>query len=428
MSTGKGVLAMTAEGRLTYCKAPEDQRGMGRCNHIAHIKEGQEISDFVQENSIAGELVPYRMTLQEKADYDLITGRKQLADPECEGGYIELDTPVWSPANIREFAEVSGLTPGVIRSIINGKKELKGFGTGVDALNKYAEEQFGYEATKDIYVIPYRYREDMPDAKNPINALYNAVITSRKNPQKNQEAFDRLLNNEKVFQKYGLQSLGHRGIPYQSLGGKFAGKKGIMRGLMTGFSVADSAHLVITPCKEIGPDEVGAPSHVVATLWEGDLYKHMVNKGYPPTKTRDWIEYMKDPNIDHDISNLRALDEFMGEMKAKCLLNRAPSLHNASLVGCYVRVNGAVETKGIGFESTNYSRNTFMCSPSYYSGFNADNDGDMMSISKIYADEDVFKDTFTVDNILISHNPKNINESLMKPTKDSLFGLLNLLG
>ena len=43
------VLALTEDGRLTYCIAPEDQRGKGRCNHVGHQKEGQSVQNFIKE-------------------------------------------------------------------------------------------------------------------------------------------------------------------------------------------------------------------------------------------------------------------------------------------------------------------------------------------------------------------------------------------
>jgi len=43
------VLALTEDGRMTYCVSPEDQRGKGRCNHVAHQKEGQSVADFIEE-------------------------------------------------------------------------------------------------------------------------------------------------------------------------------------------------------------------------------------------------------------------------------------------------------------------------------------------------------------------------------------------
>lgn len=40
------VLAMTADGRLTYCEAPPDKRGIGRCNHVCHQENGESEEEF----------------------------------------------------------------------------------------------------------------------------------------------------------------------------------------------------------------------------------------------------------------------------------------------------------------------------------------------------------------------------------------------
>lgn len=45
----KRRLAMNEKGELTYCSAPIDKIGQGRCNHIAHHEEGQSIEEFVKE-------------------------------------------------------------------------------------------------------------------------------------------------------------------------------------------------------------------------------------------------------------------------------------------------------------------------------------------------------------------------------------------
>ena len=41
------VLALTEDGRITFCSAPEELRGKGRCNHIAHQKAGQTPEEFI---------------------------------------------------------------------------------------------------------------------------------------------------------------------------------------------------------------------------------------------------------------------------------------------------------------------------------------------------------------------------------------------
>ncbi len=40
-------LALTKDGRMTYCTCNMDERGKGRCNHIAHQKDEESIDDFI---------------------------------------------------------------------------------------------------------------------------------------------------------------------------------------------------------------------------------------------------------------------------------------------------------------------------------------------------------------------------------------------
>ena len=42
------VLALNTDGQLTYCTAPEELRGKGRCNHIFHQNNGESKEDFMQ--------------------------------------------------------------------------------------------------------------------------------------------------------------------------------------------------------------------------------------------------------------------------------------------------------------------------------------------------------------------------------------------
>lgn len=43
----KRVLALTREGQMTYCSAPEDKRGIGRCNHVEHQRSDESVEDFI---------------------------------------------------------------------------------------------------------------------------------------------------------------------------------------------------------------------------------------------------------------------------------------------------------------------------------------------------------------------------------------------
>lgn len=62
-----GVLALTKDGRITYCTAPEDMRGVGRCNHIAHQKPGQSSSDFI--SSIENEILVEDDSIKDQTEY-----------------------------------------------------------------------------------------------------------------------------------------------------------------------------------------------------------------------------------------------------------------------------------------------------------------------------------------------------------------------
>lgn len=55
----KKVLALNTKGELTYCTAPEDKRGQGRCNHVAHQEEGQSQIEFMSmvDNMIRNDVI-----------------------------------------------------------------------------------------------------------------------------------------------------------------------------------------------------------------------------------------------------------------------------------------------------------------------------------------------------------------------------------
>ncbi len=44
-------MAMTTDGRMTYCSAPPEAQGRGRCNHIGHQKEDESMEQFLERVS-----------------------------------------------------------------------------------------------------------------------------------------------------------------------------------------------------------------------------------------------------------------------------------------------------------------------------------------------------------------------------------------
>lgn len=43
------ALAINDKGDITFCSVPSEDRGKGRCNHIAHQEEGESVEDFISK-------------------------------------------------------------------------------------------------------------------------------------------------------------------------------------------------------------------------------------------------------------------------------------------------------------------------------------------------------------------------------------------
>ena len=71
----KKVLALDTNGELTYCVAEPENRGKGRCNHLAHQKDGESIAEFNER------IYDLQLELQEKKKND---SKKALEKDEKE--------------------------------------------------------------------------------------------------------------------------------------------------------------------------------------------------------------------------------------------------------------------------------------------------------------------------------------------------------
>ena len=86
------ILALTKDGKITYCTAPEELRGKGRCNHIAHQSPGQSSADFLQsiENKI----------LVEGEDENEVQQEEKIVDQKdyifnIVSKYAKVENPKW---------------------------------------------------------------------------------------------------------------------------------------------------------------------------------------------------------------------------------------------------------------------------------------------------------------------------------------------
>ncbi len=87
------ILALTVDGKITFCSAPEEKRGMGRCNHIAHQKPNQSPEDFIAsiENNIVVE--NSEIPDQKEAILNLVSQYGRTENPNWKNVIASLDNP-----------------------------------------------------------------------------------------------------------------------------------------------------------------------------------------------------------------------------------------------------------------------------------------------------------------------------------------------
>lgn len=452
------VLALNEKGQLTFCTVPPEERGKGRCNHSLHQEDGESKENFVQrvnkesdygdrflKEAISGEveLKQYKMSDEEKINLLHVLGRKHL-DMEIEGGYIELSEPLWNDMDKNAYnaetktriIDINGVLEGskfivtdmdddvkerlkidniitkekkdILEEKYNGKIK---FDTGVIAMNTLASK-IGFEATNSIYVLPYYMRQNPPDgtSKNPINTLYNLLIVKRKDPNVQQQAYESLLNNSQAQAPRTVRG----GYAMDSLAERFKGKSGIMRANMSGRRIVNSGRALITPDINMEYGSAKIPASMAAKIFEPTIRDRLKQDGNNPKEIEEFIGRFKGVDQE-DISkdDRLKLEEIMDISGVKIVLNRQPSLHFSSLLSFKPKISPDVTVK---------------MNPLNLPGYNADFDGDTSSIFGI---NDSFIGNIAKDmdpsEKYGTHMPRARKELIAKPTKESLWGLYNIL-
>ena len=81
-------LALNKDGLLTYCTCPPEFVGKGRCNHVAHIEEGQDVAAFVRsidEKAATGEISVQREKALVKFGKDASVKLSYVGDIDLAG-------------------------------------------------------------------------------------------------------------------------------------------------------------------------------------------------------------------------------------------------------------------------------------------------------------------------------------------------------
>lgn len=87
------VLALTVDGKITFCTAPEELRGKGRCNHIAHQLPGQSPDEFIAsiENNITTE--DNQIPDQKDAILNIVSQYGRTENPDWQKVILSVDNP-----------------------------------------------------------------------------------------------------------------------------------------------------------------------------------------------------------------------------------------------------------------------------------------------------------------------------------------------
>lgn len=478
------IMAMTADGRLTWCSAPEDKRGQGRCPHIAHQEEGEDPISFQERVSKIqlkqqksegksnilvsqeGEthkaaITTYRMSDEEKESLMKVTGRKDLADKDMEGGYIELETPLWNDVDKNMLHQETGIPTSQINAILRKDlyvvteldEDVKGlklgqripyelrkedkdnpncrkksveklqdqygdkikFATGVEGLNEFAN-QHGIEGTKEVYVLPYYMRPDPPndgnggETKHPLNGMYNKLIIKRKDPDAQQRAYQELLDNE----HQEIPAKGFGGYAQKGLSNMLRGKGGLMRKEMSGRRIPYSGRSLITPDPDQKYGEIKIPPKMAVEMYKPSIEDHFIKKGWNAQQIDNWMDKYKGDQRMIPMKERQELERVIDSADVAVVVNRQPSLHYSSMLSFKPKISPDGTSK---------------INPLNVEGYGADFDGDQMTLFGINSSK-VSKTAINALGAGTVHGtkkPSDRSHSIIQPSKESRWGLMNIL-
>ncbi len=211
-----------------------------------------------------------------------------------------------------------------------------------------------------------------------------------------QESVDAVIDNSHRPSKPMMNS---KRLPYQSLTDDLRGKKGIFRKNLLGKRVDYSGRAVIVGDPSLRLDQCGLPKSVALEMFKPFVTHQLLDQELAPNVriAKDMIEEEED--IIWDILE-KVIDG------KPVLLNRAPTLHKYSIQGFYPRL---IEGEAIRLH------------PLVCKAFNADFDGDQMSVHVLLTEEALEE---AKRDIMASKNIVNISNGqvLATPAKDMLIG------
>jgi DNA-directed RNA polymerase beta subunit len=362
----------------------------------------------------------------EMLDYDFNPRPGGLFDPGITGGpdgnkwtYVKLDEPVPNPVMEEPIRRILGITGKQMRDILAGKEKINGMTGGaairaalgnmepkerladlkrtikttrgnsrdaavkaagyIDAAMKQGINPEQWMVTH-VPVIPPKFRPisrmgDMGLVAD-LNELYKDLIEAKKGlgdlkgaVADTDLADDRLNVYDAVKAVYGLgdpitpegRSKRLKGAIWQVTGD--TPKFGMYQSKVVAKTVDAVSRGVIGPDPDLDMDHIGIPENAAWDQYKDFVERRLTRKGYPLIKAAEMVK---------DRTPV-AKEMLLEEMRDRpVIVDRAPTWHRFNLMGFY-----PVLTKG----------DTIKVSPLVTKGFNADFDGDTMSMHVPVSDE-----------------------------------------
>ncbi len=250
-------------------------------------------------------------------------------------------------------------------------------------------------------------------ATSDLNDLYRRIINRNNRLARLIEigAPDVILRNEKRMLQESVDAvidnshrpskpmMNNKRLPYQSLTDDLRGKKGIFRKNLLGKRVDYSGRAVIVGDPSLKLDQCGLPKSIALEMFKPFVINQLLEKEIAPN-----VRIAKDM-IEEEQEVIWDLLETVIDGKP-VLLNRAPTLHKYSIQGFFPRL---VEGEAIRLH------------PLVCKAFNADFDGDQMSVHVLLTKEALEE---AKRDVMASKNIVNISNGqvLATPAKDMLIG------
>lgn len=194
------------------------------------------------------------------------------------------------------------------------------------------------------------------------------------------------------------------GRRYRSLMDMLGGKYGLFRQAMLGKRVDASGRAVIVPSSSLLINQMELPYEIAVTLFEPWLEKQLI-KDYtiPPSRAGKWIKRCMQPEYQKKLKE--SIQKFVNDNNLVVLLNRPPTLHKYNLMAFTPLISDNV---AIGIH------------PLVCAGYNADFDGDQMSIFLPWIGQKEAREKLNpLNNILSSANGR----PLLNFSQDIVAGL-----